>query len=63
MTEREKVCRKCKLFVQGDKCPICNENNFSRSWKGMVIVNDPNESEIAKTLGITVKGRYCLWVK
>jgi DNA-directed RNA polymerase subunit E" len=60
---KEKVCRNCRLFVKGDSCPICNESNFSRSWKGMVMVNNPNESDIAKTLKITVKGKYCLWVK
>lgn len=63
MTEREKVCRNCRLFVRGDVCPNCNESNFSRSWKGITIINDPADSEIAKTLRITTKGKYCLWVK
>lgn len=63
MSQRRKVCRNCRLFVTGSSCPLCNESNFSHSWKGMVIINDPNESEIAKKLGITQKGTYCLWVK
>ena len=63
MTEREKVCRNCRLFVKSDVCPICNESNFSRSWKGTAIINDPANSDIAKTLKITTKGKYCLWVK
>ncbi len=63
MTVKEKVCRNCKLFVKGPVCPICRQANFSRSWKSIVIINDPNDSEIAKTLGITVPGKYCLWVK
>ncbi len=63
MVERGKVCRECKLFVDGDVCPHCNESNFSRSWKGVVMVNDPNDSEIAQKLEITKKGKYCLWVK
>ena len=63
MAEREKVCRTCRLFVEGNVCPLCNGTNFSRSWKGMVIIKNPVESEIAKTLGITTKGKYCLWVK
>ncbi len=63
MTEREKVCRNCRLFVKGDSCPLCNESNFSRSWKGMVIVNDPEGSGIAKNLGIKARGKYCIWVK
>jgi RNA polymerase subunit RPABC4/transcription elongation factor Spt4 len=63
MRERGKVCRNCRLFVEGDVCPLCNESNFSRSWKGMVIINDPEGSAIAKTIGVTKKGKYCLWVK
>ncbi len=59
----EKVCRNDKLFVKGDVCPLCGESNFSHSWKGMVIINDPNESEIAKVLKITKKGKYSLWTK
>jgi RNA polymerase subunit RPABC4/transcription elongation factor Spt4 len=26
-------------------------------------VNDPNNSEVAKLMGITVPGKYCVWVK
>jgi DNA-directed RNA polymerase subunit E" len=63
MVEREKVCRTCRLFVGGDKCPLCGESNFSKSWKGTVIINDPAGSDIAKKLNLTAKGRYCLWVK
>ena len=63
MVERGKVCRNCKLFVEGDSCPQCGESNFSRSWKGVVIINDPNGSEIAQHLEITKKGKYTLWVK
>jgi RNA polymerase subunit RPABC4/transcription elongation factor Spt4 len=63
MVEREKVCRTCRLFVQGDKCPLCGEANFSKSWKGTITVHDPAASEIAQKLGIKTKGRYCIWVK
>lgn len=63
MKDREKVCRNCRLFVKGDSCPLCNESNFSHSWKGMVMVNNPEGSEIARTLGIKAKGKYALWVK
>lgn len=63
MAGREKVCRKCKRFVSGSVCPVCNQSNFSRSWKGVVIINDPQGSEIAQTLGIKVPGKYCIWVK
>jgi DNA-directed RNA polymerase subunit E" len=63
MTQKEKVCRNCRRFVKEVKCPICNQSNFSRSWKGIVIINDPADSEVAQVLGITVPGKYCLWAK
>lgn len=63
MTTKEKVCRKCHRFVTESVCPVCRESNFSRSWKGLFVVMDPAESEIAKILEITVPGKYCLWVK
>jgi RNA polymerase subunit RPABC4/transcription elongation factor Spt4 len=63
MAVKDKVCRNCKRFVEGSKCPVCNQSNFSRSWKGIVFVNDPNGSEVAQLLGIKAPGKYCLWVK
>jgi DNA-directed RNA polymerase subunit E" len=63
VTVKDKVCRNCKRFVKGSRCPICNQSNFSRSWKGIVIINDPQNSEIAQLLGIKNPGKYSLWVK
>ncbi len=60
---KDKVCRTCKRFVDDTKCPVCNTSSFSRSWKGMIFVSDPAGSEIAQMLGITVPGKYTLWVK
>lgn len=63
MSVKDKVCRNCKRFVEGSVCPVCNQANFSRSWKGVVFINDPKDSEIAQAMSITVPGKYCLWVK
>ncbi|MBI4021393.1 MAG: DNA-directed RNA polymerase subunit E'' [Candidatus Aenigmarchaeota archaeon] len=60
---KDKVCKHCKLFVKGEVCPICNMNSFSRTWKGLIYIKDPQNSETAKLLGITVPGKYTLWVK
>ncbi len=65
---RGKVCKNCKIFVkdrkgQVDKCPICGMSSFSRTWKGIVYIKDPQESEVAKLLGFTMPGKYCIWVK
>lgn len=63
MAARDKVCRNCRLFVKGTSCPLCNQANFSRTWKGLIVVANPQESAVAKELGIAAPGRYCLWVK
>lgn len=59
----DKACRKCKRIVKGATCPACNVADFTRTWKGILVVNDPNESEVCQLLGITAPGRYALWVK
>jgi len=63
MVQKEKVCRHCKRFVEGKVCPVCNQSSFSRSWKGKVFINDPENSEVAKFMGIKAPGKYCIWAK
>ncbi|MBR9682009.1 MAG: DNA-directed RNA polymerase, subunit E'' [Candidatus Altiarchaeota archaeon] len=59
----KKVCRKCRLFVKEKECPICKGDDFSMTWAGMVEILDPETSEVAKKMGITVPGRYALKVR
>jgi len=58
-----KVCKKCKMIVEGSECPVCKSNQFSTNWQGRINVLDANKSEIAKNIGITVKGEYVLKVR
>ncbi|MEK6934793.1 MAG: transcription elongation factor subunit Spt4 [Nanoarchaeota archaeon] len=58
-----KVCKKCKIFVTGSKCPICQGSEFSDNWKGKLIILDSNKSEIAKKIGINTKGEYAIKVR
>lgn len=62
MVKRFYVCRNCKRFTTEKQCVICKSTNLSASWKGLVIVNDATDSEIAKILGIEVPGKYALFV-
>lgn len=59
----KKVCKECKIFVKGDKCPICNEGNFSDSFNGRIFVVDANKSVIAEKLNLKQKGEYAIKVK
>ena len=59
----QKVCRKCRIFVEGSECPLCKGSTFSDSWKGRVYVLDAERSEIAKSMGIKAKGEYAIKVR
>jgi DNA-directed RNA polymerase subunit E" len=62
MAATQKVCKKCKIFVSGSKCPKCGGTEFSDSHKGKVVILNPEESEVAKELGIKEKGTYAIKV-
>ena len=57
---KKKVCKKCRMFVEGDECPICKTSQFSTNWQGRISILDSTKSEIAKKIGITVKGEYAI---
>ena len=57
---KKKCCKKCKIFVDGDACPICKNANFSTNWQGRIFIAEPEKSDIAKKIGITMKGEYAL---
>ena len=56
-----KACKNCKFVIEsGDSCPICKGTDLTTNWKGFVIVLDPEKSEIAGKMGITIPGKYAL---
>ncbi len=59
---REMACRKCKFVTIGKVCPVCKSSDLTPDWNGIVLVVDPSNSQIARTLGITEKGKYSLRV-
>ena len=59
---KKKACSTCKIFVEGSECPICKNKQFSNNWKGRIYIIDSNKSEIAKKMGIKVKGEYAIKV-
>jgi len=59
---KEMACRKCKFVTMGKVCPVCKSSDLTPDWNGIALVVDPSHSQIAKTLGITVKGKYALRV-
>jgi DNA-directed RNA polymerase subunit E" len=59
---KELACRKCKCVTMSKVCPACKSSDLTPDWEGIVVVANPEESRIAKTLKITVKGKYALKV-
>ncbi len=50
------------MLTTEKKCPNDGSNELSDEWSGLIIVLDPKKSQVAKTLNITVPGRYALKV-
>ncbi len=62
MTKR-KACRRCKVFVEGELCPLCKTSSFTTSWQGRLYITDMENSLIAKQVGVPQKGEYAIKVR
>ncbi len=59
----KKVCKSCRLFVEGAECPICKGSQFTDSWKGRIYITDTEHSELAKKMGVKMKGEYAIKIR
>jgi len=59
---REKACLNCHMIVYGNVCPNCKSTSLTENFSGLLIVLDPEKSELAKKIGITKPGKYALKV-
>jgi DNA-directed RNA polymerase subunit E" len=57
---KEKACKECKTIYEGYKCPSCGSSDKVDGFKGKVSILNPDESEIAKKLGIQKKGSFAI---
>ncbi|MEM3091917.1 MAG: transcription elongation factor subunit Spt4 [Candidatus Pacearchaeota archaeon] len=57
---KQKACKICNTIYEGDSCPKCNSKEFTESFKGRIVVLNPEKSEIAQKLGKKEKGNYAL---
>ncbi len=57
----KKAYKKCStLYEKENKCPRCGASESTESWKGKVIIIDPEKSEVAQKLKIKEKGVYAI---
>ncbi|NQU98192.1 DNA-directed RNA polymerase subunit E'' [Candidatus Woesearchaeota archaeon] len=60
---KKKACKSCKIFVEGDSCPICKKSSFSTNWQGRIHFTNVEKSMIAHEMGIEKKGEYTIKVR
>lgn len=60
---RKQACKSCKVFVEGDICPVCKGTNLSTNWQGKISFLDTEKSFIAHKMGVEKKGDYALKVR
>lgn len=57
---KQKACKICNRIYEGDKCPQCGSKESTESFKGRIIILNPEKSEIAKNLNIKEKGNFAI---
>jgi DNA-directed RNA polymerase subunit E" len=62
---KKKVCKKCKIFVEKDQCPVCGAqgSQLSTSWQGRINIIDKDKSQIAQNMEIEKNGEYAIKVR
>lgn len=58
------ACKECRYVIHTKEktCPKCG-GELSDKFSGMVIVLDPERSEVAKFMGVNAIGTYAIRVK
>jgi len=58
---KQKACKICnKIYEEGNKCPNCEAKESTDSFKGRIVVSNPEKSEIAQKLNIKSKGNFAI---
>ncbi len=58
---KQKACKECNtLYEEGNKCPKCGSNESTDSFKGRIVVINPEKSEIAAKLNMKEKGNFAI---
>ena len=51
------------MITRGSTCPNCKSKSLSDDFSGLVIILDPEGSNIARIMNIERKGRYAIRVR
>ncbi|MDD5317576.1 MAG: DNA-directed RNA polymerase, subunit E'' [Candidatus ainarchaeum sp.] len=60
----EKACKGCRyVTIEGTACVACGSTDLTEKWNNYVYIEDPEKSEIAKSIGAKAPGKYALNIK
>jgi len=58
-----RACRNCKIIIDDKACPICRGTDLSDDFSGLLVVLDPEGSQLAAKMEIKKEGRYALKIR
>lgn len=58
-----RACRKCKIIFEEPSCPLCKGTDLSDDYSGLLVVLEPEGSQLAQKMDIKVEGRYALKIR
>jgi len=57
---KSKACKICSTIYEGDKCPKCDSRESTESFKGRIMLFNPEKSEIAPKLKLKDRGNFAI---
>ena len=60
---RKKACKRCKIFVDGNECPVCHGDQFTTNWQGRMGILNHKKSIVAEKVGVEQDGEYAINTK
>ena len=57
---KKKLCKRDKLFYEGEVCPRCHSADVATSYQGKINIIDASKSEIAKKANYHENGEYAI---
>lgn len=58
-----RACRACKIVTEENVCPICKSTDLSDDYSGLLIVLNPEGSQLAQKMEIKQEGHYALKIR
>lgn len=58
-----RACRSCKVITDETACPFCKGTDLSDDYSGLLIILDPEGSQLATKMEIEKEGRYALRIR